>query len=501
MRNMIIKIVVFILPTLFCVGIKAQTFEYLYNTPVEHVFTDVVELDSSFLFVGAEGRYPTTYPLAVKVSKIGTLLKDTVDYSKFGRHYRSILKKNNQDLLLVEMNAMNHQPEKIVINSVNERLDSVGLSFEYKDTSEYIIRKSRMVSDSQMVVVGTEINNGTRIFFALLYNIQKHTAQQFHFQAPLGGLAMVSDVLLLNGKYYFFKTRIRTTPSSCVTGTEIARFNTDLTHDTSVAICNSVSDSIDRNFYHNITAQKISDSTFMMVARADENSSVRYPDQIGHLIWDTNFTEMSAKLYGKTNNSVTIQAEQSISRFQNDLYVYLGGTENYKINPSGYDTVPGEYFLIKTDLNGDTLWTRYYSNNTYVLMSGVKATSDGGALMYGTSYDYRTANGFENDVWIVKVDSNGNYQTSTALKEQGAIPANNFRFFPNPMKEELNFRQLNEQHSYSLKIMDVSGREVSHHLINSSDYRINVSALSAGMYIYYLTDENGNYASGKLVKK
>lgn len=133
-------------------------------------------------------------------------------------------------------------------------------------------------------------------------------------------------------------------------------------------------------------------------------------------------------------------------------------------------------------------------------MSGVKATSDGGALMYGTSYNHRTANGLENDVWIIKVDSNGNYKKITGLEETGHINAQNYRIYPNPMLDHLHFRQLNEQHRYSLQIMDISGRELMLHHINSSDYQIDVSELSSGVYIYYLQDEKGNFSSGKLIK-
>ena len=60
-----------------------------------------------------------------------------------------------------------------------------------------------------------------------------------------------------------------------------------------------------------------------------------------------------------------------------------------------------EILLIRTDSNGDTLWTRKYGGIRYDEGNSVDVTSDSGFIVAGT-YD----NGL-GDIWLLKLDSNG----------------------------------------------------------------------------------------------
>src|SRR5690606_15447521 len=111
------------------------------------------------------------------------------------------------------------------------------------------------------------------------------------------------------------------------------------------------------------------------------------------------------------------------------------------------------------------------------------------------------SNGMEKDVWIVKVDSNGNYQNQTSIPENGSINKNEFVFFPNPLGDQLHFRQINVQREYQLEIFDIRRLKIIEKQISKSDETFDFSKLSSGTYIYHLRDENGNFAIGKLMKK
>ncbi len=77
-------------------------------------------------------------------------------------------------------------------------------------------------------------------------------------------------------------------------------------------------------------------------------------------------------------------------------YLIVGSTESFG---EGYDDV----WLIKTDENGDTLWTRTYGKEEYSEGGNwVIETTDGGYAITGC-----TAGTREGDVWLIKTDENG----------------------------------------------------------------------------------------------
>jgi len=63
-----------------------------------------------------------------------------------------------------------------------------------------------------------------------------------------------------------------------------------------------------------------------------------------------------------------------------------------------------DVYLIKTDSYGDTLWTRSYDNGLQEEGYSVSQTSDGGYIITGSSYviDY-----WQSDIYLIKTDSNG----------------------------------------------------------------------------------------------
>ncbi|MCK4941142.1 hypothetical protein KAS45_03535 [candidate division WOR-3 bacterium] len=65
-----------------------------------------------------------------------------------------------------------------------------------------------------------------------------------------------------------------------------------------------------------------------------------------------------------------------------------------------------DLYLIKTDSNGDTAWTRTLGGSDNDVGAAVFQTADGGYIITGTSYSYSAGSG---DVWLVKTDASGGF--------------------------------------------------------------------------------------------
>lgn len=64
-----------------------------------------------------------------------------------------------------------------------------------------------------------------------------------------------------------------------------------------------------------------------------------------------------------------------------------------------------DIWLLKTDANGDTLWTRTYGGGDNEHGFSVQQTADGGYIIAGNVYSFRT---YRDDVILVKTDAYGN---------------------------------------------------------------------------------------------
>ncbi len=107
-------------------------------------------------------------------------------------------------------------------------------------------------------------------------------------------------------------------------------------------------------------------------------------DMTGNLLW--------SKTYGGLGN----EWANSVLQTNTGEYIVIGTT-----NTDSLVTSPQTY-LIKTDMNGDTLWTKIFSGT--IAATGC-LTNDGGFIITGQVYDFVSG---EYDACLIKTDSTGN---------------------------------------------------------------------------------------------
>jgi len=514
------SIFLLLLVSLISIGsANAQQFELLYDTPEENNFIDVIEEDSSFLLIGNQGKVPNNTPSYLRINKKGLVLLDSMNQKLTNFSVRSILEKDSS-YLLVYSYFSSPSIHQLPNNDTSIQIIEVNKSFTKTLRTSYILKDSvnnwfpfnaKLIDNNMLMIVGSKRTFSTNEAdgFALFYNLDTEDDTVIFLQRPHGILSGANEGLKIGSKYYVSATvDLGSYNVKCKSFIHLFRYNSDLSLDTVFEVCNSkvhlgLGPFFPTNLHFNNSMVSLSDTTFAVVARINNFDSTVFspePRDIGYVILDTNFTEINSEIIEKPD-SFALEGIRHADYYSAMPAFYVGGTERFVVNSTGYDTSDTYFMLRRADLEGNPLCTRLYSNSTYLQMRKVLATSDGGALMVGTSYDEKTANGLEKDAWIVKVDSNGNYQNVTSLEENPSIPEEDFAFYPNPFKEQIIFQQFNRNRKLQMQLFDLQGRKILEKSLWESQVEIDLSGLSRGTYIYRLMDESGKSASGKLMKQ
>lgn len=123
-------------------------------------------------------------------------------------------------------------------------------------------------------------------------------------------------------------------------------------------------------------------------------------DQNGNLIWSRTYGGWYADM------------GYSVKETNDGGYIISGET-------GSFGDINGDVYLIKTDANGDTLWTKVYGWGDWDFGRSVQQTSDGGYIVCG---ELRVSS-VDGDVWLLKTDQNGDTlwtkRYGTTLYEEG----------------------------------------------------------------------------------
>jgi hypothetical protein len=123
-------------------------------------------------------------------------------------------------------------------------------------------------------------------------------------------------------------------------------------------------------------------------------------DSFGNGDWDVWLIKTDANgdsLWTKTFGGSDYDYGESVEQTTDGGYIITGYTKVGDWNDDVY--------IIKTNSNGDSLWTKIFGGSSNDRSYSVQQTTDGGYIIGGFTYSYGNGG---SDFWLIKTDSNGN---------------------------------------------------------------------------------------------
>ncbi|MBU1937293.1 T9SS type A sorting domain-containing protein, partial [bacterium] len=185
-------------------------------------------------------------------------------------------------------------------------------------------------------------------------------------------------------------------------------------------------------------------------------------------------------LWGQVFGGAGLDACYYVAQMSDDGYILGGYTESFGAGDK-------DAWLLRTDANGDSLWSRTFGGMEYEDCHSILQTSDGGYIFAGRTRSFGAG---ICDFWLVKTGP----EPAAAEPSVTLLPSEYMLFqnYPNPFNPSTRITYDLTNVSYvSLQVFDVVGREVQTlvdevQVVGSHSITFNGKGLSSGIYFYRL---------------
>jgi len=200
----------------------------------------------------------------------------------------------------------------------------------------------------------------------------------------------------------------------------------------------------------------------------------------------------------KIDDKITYYTSQSFT--VNPDAIYFGGSYPCTWDPPLFFYPEQRWILLyKLNHDGEILWQKFYKGEVNYMAYKILATSDGGALIFSTRYDWNDSIPNQRDVHILKIDSTGYYNPITGTQEEIAKDQKQILVYPNPSTSEITF-VTGLYSGLELSVYNSTGEKVIS-LPLPSGQTFDISHFPSGVYFYVITGKKGFSESGKIIKR
>ncbi len=225
---------------------------------------------------------------------------------------------------------------------------------------------------------------------------------------------------------------------------------------------------------YDISANQViqsNDNCFVIVGAQNSDLCIIKTDFDGNVLWT------------KTINRPDMDYGSSISHTSDGGYI-IAGSCDLPDSGSPYRNI----YLVRTNSDGDTLWSRSFGGEYMDFGESVQETRDQGFIIVGRTVNFG-ASGF--DVYVIKTDSQGLITgTEDRITESGSI-----RIYPNPTKDRITIDI--ETAFEKVEIFNIFGTKV----LTTSGQSIDLSNLTSGAYMMKISGRNGIPITSKRIVK
>ncbi|MBK6731168.1 MAG: T9SS type A sorting domain-containing protein [Bacteroidetes bacterium] len=188
-----------------------------------------------------------------------------------------------------------------------------------------------------------------------------------------------------------------------------------------------------------------------------------------------------------------IQAKNTLNNYEDNIWLsYSTYREAIAIF---YEEINHPIGVMKFNSDGDILYEGYIDGGANFVVYATLALQDGGALILTTRYDWNTPEN-KRDIYIFRVDADGDLILDV---DDSPIQQFDFLVYPNPVSDYLIIKSQLIQFAF-VEIYNMNGQLVNRNEKLSTELKIDLSQLSAGIYTYRIFTDKGVMQTGKFVK-
>ncbi len=154
---------------------------------------------------------------------------------------------------------------------------------------------------------------------------------------------------------------------------------------------------------------KTADEGFILTGSTESNDFDISDSRGSYDIWVIKITGEGDIVWEQSFGGTGIDKAWDIANTDDNAYVIVGNTFSTDIDVTK-NNGESDMWLIKIDDMGNLVWEQSYGGSQFDSAQSVSAAADGGFILSGNSKSLDsdvTANVGENDIWIVKIDTNG----------------------------------------------------------------------------------------------